>query len=70
MSAHTHTVLTPGCYRCDLNVDEIVAALEDASRELVGMREARDLLDERCKELETEIRGLQESVDNYDRGAR
>ena len=23
MSAHTHTVLTPGCYRCELNIDEM-----------------------------------------------
>lgn len=23
MSAHTHTTLTPGCYRCELNIDEM-----------------------------------------------
>ena len=26
---HTHTVITPGCYRCDLNEDEMRAQRED-----------------------------------------
>lgn len=29
MSAHNHTVITPGCYRCDLNIDEVRAAEQD-----------------------------------------
>jgi hypothetical protein len=37
MTPHTHRTLTPGCYRCDLNRDEIAAAeleaAEQAARE-------------------------------------
>lgn len=29
MSAHTHTVITPGCYRCELNADEMEAAEQE-----------------------------------------
>lgn len=29
MTAHLHTTLTPGCYRCDLNLDEIAAAEQE-----------------------------------------
>ena len=25
MTEHLHSVLTPGCYRCDLNLDEMAA---------------------------------------------
>lgn len=34
MSAHTHTVITPGCYRCDLNVDEVKAAQQDEAEQV------------------------------------
>lgn len=33
MTAHTCKELTPGCYRCDLNRDEIEAAREDAEKD-------------------------------------
>ena len=33
MTAHTSTVLTPGCYRCDLNRDEIEAAEQEAAEQ-------------------------------------
>lgn len=33
MSAHTCKTLTDGCYRCDLNRDEIQAATDEALRE-------------------------------------
>lgn len=33
MSAHTCTTLTDGCYRCDLNRDEIQANEEEILRE-------------------------------------
>jgi hypothetical protein len=25
MSEHLHTAITPGCYRCDLNLDELAS---------------------------------------------
>lgn len=36
MTAHTHTQLEPGCYRCELNRDEVRAAQLDEIREVVG----------------------------------
>ncbi len=33
MTAHTHTVITPGCYRCDLNLDEVRAAEQDEAEQ-------------------------------------
>lgn len=52
MSAHDHTTIVPGCFRCDLNEDERptnVEVLLDASREarldsFNGMNELRDAL--------------------------
>lgn len=29
MSAHVHREVTPGCYRCELNQDEVASALQD-----------------------------------------
>jgi hypothetical protein len=31
MSAHDHTTIVPGCYRCDLNKDELPTPLEAAA---------------------------------------
>lgn len=28
MTDHTHTVITPGCYRCELNLDEMEGYLQ------------------------------------------
>lgn len=33
MSAHTCKTITPGCYRCDLNLDEIRAAEQEIREE-------------------------------------
>ena len=33
MSDHTHTVITPGCYRCELNEDEMRDAESDNKRD-------------------------------------
>lgn len=61
MTAHNHTVLTPGCFRCDLNRDEVEAAQRDARietralREMaqdfrnIGMTEAAELCDEKAE---------------------
>jgi hypothetical protein len=32
MSAHDHTTIVPGCYRCDLNKDELPTPLEAAAQ--------------------------------------
>jgi hypothetical protein len=32
MTAHTHTVTTPGCFRCDMGVDEAVEAGDTYAR--------------------------------------
>lgn len=44
MSAHTHTILTEGCYRCDLHRDEVrayVASLLVTRRGVVHDRTCR-----------------------------
>lgn len=45
MTAHDHTAITPGCYRCDLNLDEIPTPAEtmhDAANELRHLAHAAD----------------------------
>jgi hypothetical protein len=32
VTAHTHTSIVPGCYRCDLSLDEVKSAVMHCSR--------------------------------------
>ena len=34
MTAHLHAEIVPGCYRCDLNRDEVEAAEQEEAEEL------------------------------------
>lgn len=46
MSEHSHTTIIPGCYRCDLNRDEVVDSatdtIKEALREYVGDGDGAD----------------------------
>lgn len=39
MTAHNHIELTPGCYRCEINVDEMQGALESVTKDLQDTRQ-------------------------------
>lgn len=68
MSEHACRQLSAGCYRCDLNVDELRTSLADSSTELMGIRVAIELLTDRADELLDEIRAGQLQVDRWDMG--
>jgi hypothetical protein len=46
VSEHTHTTIVPGCYRCDLNKDEVIDSatdtIKEALREYVGDGDGAD----------------------------
>jgi len=48
MTAHMCTEITPGCYRCELNKDEMESIhkenLEDAEKEWIEYRNKRHML--------------------------
>jgi hypothetical protein len=33
VSAHTHAVVTPGCYRCELSADEVAWAQQEVAEQ-------------------------------------
>lgn len=67
MTAHTCTTLDPSCYRCDLNVDELAAVIEDTRQELDALRtqEPSPLRDSGIAELTEELAGLEDTVAQY-----
>ena len=38
MTQHMHREITPGCYRCDLNLDEVAAAEQEAAEQAARER--------------------------------
>ena len=47
MTAHTHTTFVPGCYRCNLNKDEVIDSaidtVKEALRDQVGDGDGMDV---------------------------
>lgn len=68
MTLHACKRLTKGCYRCHLGVDEMRGALTDMSNELIGIRAVIDLLQDRDRELQQDIRDTQREIDRWDMG--
>lgn len=62
MTAHTHTVLTPGCYRCDLNADEMRGHLDEAKAEIRSLDYAIRVLTDQQRELREQVVGLDKAL--------
>lgn len=56
MTDHTHTELMPGCFRCELNVDEMLADSRDILRDALRWFNEREVPDDRFVVLGANVR--------------
>lgn len=68
MTSHDCKTLRRGCYRCDLNVDELRHALAEMEQEVKGIEVVVDHLEDRALELRGDIREMKRSIDRWDMG--
>lgn len=68
MSAHDCKTLTKGCYRCDLNVDEMRHHLRDMKAEVIGIRAAIEVLTDHEQELRKDVTDTERQIDSWDMG--
>lgn len=78
MTAHVHSQIIPGCYRCELGRDEARAAAREARTEAralremaqdfrhVDMIEAAEICDEKAASVEAELRHEAPEVNGVD----
>ena len=70
MTAHDCTTLTYGCYRCDLNIDELRSAADDMKIEEHSLRAAIEVLQDRQAELREDAEAIYAQIIAYEKQAR
>lgn len=68
--SHTCKQLNPGCYKCELNVDEMEFAHKEMSYEVAGITSAIDVLEEHRKELREDMKDMNDQIVDYRRRAK
>lgn len=68
--SHTCKQLNPGCYKCELNVDELEHAFKTLSFEVAGVTSAIDVLVEHRRELREDMKGMNDQIVDYRRRAK
>lgn len=65
MSEHRCETLTPGCHRCELGIDELEAAAEEARAEIKALDVAMGVLRDQQRELREEVVVIDKTIHRF-----